>query len=158
MMRIALTALAATLALALPAQAQEPRQWGIYDAGDNVRLFYGVPDSGDVTLVFICDPKPKPMSIVTVLLPRNPKDGQRVRTTLSNGTITAAYDSRIAENEAEGAYGDAEAAADPKVLDVLRSGTAVTISIPGKRERVPLRGVAGPLAEFEAACFQRLQK
>ena len=56
--------------------------------------------------------------------------------------------------------------ARPRALAVLRSETIVrtramssesrvlTLSIPGKQERVPLRGVAGPLAKFETACFR----
>jgi hypothetical protein len=54
-----------------------------------------------------------------------------------------------------GFHFEASTAADPKVVDVLRSGTSLTISIPGKQHRVPLRGVAKPLAQFETACFRR---
>ena len=48
---------------------------------------------------------------------------------------------------------EAPTAAEPKVVDILKSGTSLTISIPGKQVRVPLRGVARPLAQFETTCF-----
>jgi hypothetical protein len=41
------------------------------------------------------------------------------------------------------------------VLSILKSGTSLAIAIPGKQVRVPLRGIAKPLAQFEAACFGR---
>jgi hypothetical protein len=40
-----------------------------------------------------------------------------------------------------------------EVVDILRSGTTLTIGIPGRQFRVPLKGVANPLAQFEAACL-----
>ena len=76
-------------------------------------------------------------------MPRRPKKGQPVRTTLSNGAVTAAYDGKFGYTSSEeGFYFDAYVAAEPKVVAVLKSGTSLTISIPGKQERVPLRGVA----------------
>lgn len=64
------------------------------------------------------------------------------RTTLSNGTATAAYDGKIIYSKVdEGFFFEAYIAAEPKSVDILKSGTTLTISIIGKQQRVPLRGV-----------------
>ena len=64
-------------------------------------------------------------------------------------------ESSVYSTSSEGFYFEASTAAEPKVVDILKSGTSLTIGIPGKREVVPLRGVAGPLAQFEAACLRK---
>ena len=80
---------------------------------------------------------------------------QPVTTTLRNGAVTAAYDGKFGYTSSEeGFYFEASAAAEPKVVAILKSGTSLTISIPGKQERVPLKGAAAPLAQFETACFR----
>jgi hypothetical protein len=155
MMRPASTALGMTLAFAIPAQGQgSKRVWEIYDAPSEVRLVYGVPEAGNLTLAFICEPG-KPLVVATTVLPRRLKTGLSVQTTLSNGTVTAVYKGQLGFTEPEGYYVEAPTAAGLKAVDVLRSGSAVTIGIPGRQVQVPLDGVAGPLAQFEAACFRK---
>jgi hypothetical protein len=118
-----------------------------------VQLSYGVPESDIVTLAFRC--KAKRIEIVSTVLPRRPKKGQAVRTTLSNGAATTVFDGKFGYTSSEeGFYFVADVPAEPKVVAVLKSGTSLTISIPGKEERVPLKGVAKLLAQFEAACFR----
>ena len=152
-MRLTLTAVALTLALAAPAPGADEQQWGFIEADGDARLFYGVPDSGSLTIVFICEAERRHIEVVTTVLPRRPRTGQSVRTTLGNGALTARYDGKIGHTESEGFYSTASAAFAPAILDVLKSGTTLTISVQDKRERVPLRGVADSLAKFEAACF-----
>ena len=82
-----------------------------------------------------------------------PPEGAGGQTALTNGAATASYGGKFGSSS-EGFYFQAYTAAEPKVVDVLRSGTALTISIPGKQERVPLKGVSKPLTQFEAACFR----
>ena len=120
-----------------------------------MQLFYGVPDSGNLTIAFMCEARPKGITVVSTVLPSKLRKGQSIRTTLSNGAATAAYGGKLGHSESEGFYFAASTAAEPKVVDILKSGKSLTISVPGKRERVPLRGVADPLARFEAACFRR---
>ena len=143
-------------ALLLPAvssaQGADKQAWGFIKSGVEARLFYGVPDSGNLTIAFVCEVKR--ISIVTTVLPPHPKKGRTVRTTLSNGAVTAAYVGKLGHTESEGFYVEASAASDAKILNVLRTGTSLRIAIGGKQERVPLRGVARPLARFEAACFR----
>ena len=86
-------------------------------------------------------------------MPTKPKKGAALTTTLTNGAVTASYDGRIGHHSEHGFHFEASAPAEPKLVDVLRSGTMLTISIPGKQLRVPLKGVAKPLAQFETACL-----
>jgi hypothetical protein len=153
-MRVTRAASALMLALAAPAQGADEQLWGFVESGEEVRLFYGVPDSDTLTIVFICEAKPKRIVIVSTVLPWRPRKGQSVKTTLGNGVVTAAYGGKLGFSSSGGFYFEASTAAEPKVVDILKSGTALTISIPGKRERVPLSGVADPLAQFETACFR----
>jgi len=152
-MRVALAAAAAMLVLAAPVPGADKYSWDFVRSGQEVQLSYGVPESEIVTIVFRC--KAKRIEIVSTVLPRRPKKGQAVRTTLSNGAATAAFDGKFGYTSSEdGFYFEASAAAEPKVVTVLKAGTSLTISIPGKQERVPLKGVARPLAQFETACFR----
>src|SRR5207244_2643228 len=79
-----LAASALMLALAAPAEGANERVWGFVESGEDVRLFHGVPDSGDVTLLFSCKAKGKHIGIVSTVLPRKPRKGQVVKTTLRN--------------------------------------------------------------------------
>lgn len=143
------------LALAAPAPGAEKESWDVYVSAEEARLTYGIPESDAMTLAFACEAKAKNIEIVTTVLPQKPKKGQALKTTLSNGTATAAYEGKIAYTSAEeGYYFAATAPREPTTVDVLKSGTALTIAIPGKQKRVPLRGVATPLARFETACLR----
>src|SRR5262245_50315881 len=117
---------------------------------------YGVPESDIVTVVYTCNTKTKRVDIVTTVLPAKKRRGQPLRTTLCNGNVIATYDRRIGYDASTKEYHfEVSAMAEPKVLDVLKSGASLTIGIPGHHERVPLRGAAKPLARFEAACFRK---
>jgi hypothetical protein len=151
-------ALALMLALAAPAQALNKEEWGFARSGEMVQVSYGIQESDvGVTIIFRCEGKPKRIEIISTVLPPKPRKGQSVKTTLSNGKATAAYDGKFGRDKGEegGFYFQAIAAADPKVVEILKSGTTLTIGIPGQQQRVPLRGVAKPLAQFEKACFGR---
>ena len=141
------------LAVVSSAQGAEKQVWVFVKSGAEARLFYGVPDSGNLTIAFVCEAKR--LSIVTTVLPPNPKKGRAVRTTLSNGAVVAAYDGTLGHTESEGFYVEASTPSDDKVLNVLKTGTSLMIGANGKQqERLPLRGVARPLAQFKAACFR----
>jgi len=156
-MRITLAVSAVLLALTGSAEALNKFSWGFIklDASE-VQLSYGIPKSDIVTLVYICNTKTKRVEIVTSVLPANRKKGQSLRTTFPNGAVTAVYDGKVGYDKPHEEYHFAVSmAAEPKVMDILRSGTSLTIGIPGHDERVPLKGVAKPLAQFEAACFRK---
>jgi len=157
-MRATLAISVLILALAAPAQGKDKQVWAFFKSDKETLLFYGIPESEAVTIIFRCEAKRegKRIEIVSIVLPAKPRKGQSARTTLSNGAATAAYNGKFGySSSSEGFYFEASAAAEPKVVDILKSGTSLTISIPGKHERVPLRGVAAPLAKFETACFGR---
>ena len=141
-MRTTLAASALMLALTAPAGGANRQSWDFVAAGkETVQLVYGVPDSEAVTISFWCEAKPKRIEIVTTLLPPRPRKGQAVKTPLSNGIVTAAYDGKIGHDAAhESFHFAASTAAEPKVLSILKSGTSLAIAIPGKQVRVPLRG------------------
>lgn len=151
-MRVTLAASVLILALAAPAAGLNKEEW-IFIESRGARLIYGVPESDVVSIVFACDPKKKSIEIVTTLLPLKPKKGQSLKTTLSNGAVTASYDGKTGHHSEHGFHFEAQTPAEPKLVEVLKSGTTLTIGIPGRQLRVPLKGVAKPLAQFETACF-----
>lgn len=153
-MRVMIAASAMGLALCAPACARDKQIWDVTEAGKETILFYGIPESHATTLLFNCE-QGRPVWIVTPLTPQRPRKGQVVKITLSNGVASATYDARIGGDEEDGFHAAADAPAETKVLDVLRSGTTLTINVAGKKESVPLRGVAKPLARFEAGCFRK---
>ena len=152
-MRTTLAAFALLLALAAPAKSADKESWDFIKSGTEAQLSYGVPESDVVTLIFRCDAKTKPIEIVSTVLPPKPKKGQALTTTLRSGALAAAYDGKIGHHSEHGFHFEASAPAEPKLVDVLKSGTTLTIGIPGKQLRVPLKGVAKPLAQFETACL-----
>ena len=156
-MRVTLAASVLTLALTTSAEALNKFSWGFIKFSESeVSLSYGVPESDIVTLTYICNTKKKRVEIVTSVLPANRKNGQPLRTTFRNGAVTAAYDGKVGYSKTTEEYHfEVSAVAETKVLDVLKSGASLTIGIPGHNERVPLKGVAKPLAQFEAACFRK---
>jgi hypothetical protein len=140
------------LALIAPVQGADKDVWGFIKSDGEARLFYGVPESDSVTIVFACEPEKKSIEIVTTVLPAKPRKGQPLKTTLKSGSVTAAHEGKIGSSSDE-FHVAAPAPAEPKVVEILKSGTSLTIAVPGRQVRVPLRGVAKPLAQFEAACF-----
>jgi hypothetical protein len=157
--RLAVSALtlapAALLALAAPAHALNKESWDFYKSGDMAQFGYGVPESDIITITYRCYFKKKQIEIVTAILPRKPKKGAPLKTTLTNGKITVSHDGKIGHHSEHGYHFAAYASAEPKLLDVLRSGTTLTISVPGEKVRVPLKGVTKPMAQFESACLKR---
>ena len=153
-LRTKLSLLAMLAAFAAPAQAAEKQSWNFVKAGETIQFAYGVPESHAVTIIFRCEAAGQRVEIVSTVMPRNPKNGQAARTTLSNGSTTVVYDGKFGrDSEDSGFHFTTSVAAEPNVFAVLKSGKTLTISLPGGRDHVPLKGVAKPLAQFEAACF-----
>jgi hypothetical protein len=125
-MRITLAAFAVMLALTESAEALNKFSWGFIklDASE-VQLSYGVPESDIVALTYICNTKSKRVEIVTSVLPANRKKGQPLRTTFRNGAVMAVYDGKVGFSKPSEEYHFAVSmAAEPKVMDILRSGTS----------------------------------
>jgi hypothetical protein len=147
--------LAALLILtALPAQGAERQVWGFVTSDELVQLFYGIPESDGLTLAFICRTKTRQIEVVTSVLPEGPKKGQLRTIILNNGNLSETFDGKLAGDDEDGLHFEATVAAERKVTEILKSGRRLTIRVAGKRQSIPLRGVAKPLAQFEAACFR----
>lgn len=153
-MRTISPAFVLAMALAIPVQAAEKQSWDFVHAGQTIQFSYGVPESHAVTIIFRCEAEGKRIEIVSTVVPRKVRKGQAAKTTLSNGAATITYDGKFGQDsEDDGFHFVASMPVEPSVFAVLKSGKTLTISIPGKQTRVPLKGVAKPMAQFEQACF-----
>lgn len=152
-MRAWLAGLFIMLAAPAPAPAAERQSWGIEKTDEAVHLYYGVPESDSVTIAFVCKTRTKQIEIVSAILPDKSKKGEPITTILSNGTDTADHDGKVVGDDGDDLHVQAIVSADRKVTEVLRSGRSLSIRVRGRLERVPLRGAAKPLAEFEKLCF-----
>ena len=145
-------AVLATLAAAAPAAAGK-EQWDFVKSGSEVLLVYGVPESEDVTLSFICEPKRKTIQIVTTVLPRNTKQGRSGATRLSNGASNLEYAGKTGRDNADaGVHFAASTSIDARLFDLLEKGTSVRVEAFGARENVPLARIAVPLKRMREAC------
>src|SRR4051794_22879852 len=88
-MRVPLVASALIVALATPAAGVDKQVWAFLKSGQETLLFYGIPESEAVTLIFRCEGKR--IEIVSTILPAKPRKGQTATTTLSNGAVAAVY-------------------------------------------------------------------
>lgn len=137
-------------------QAADEQAWGFYPSREDARLFYGVAESEAVTLSFICERKTRRLTIVSTVLPKTPKAGQRATIELRGAAKSASYAGVLAyERREETFHFEAVTAARPQVFDPLRSGASLEIRVAGARETVPLAGLHAPLAKMEAACFSK---
>lgn len=150
-MRSTLVAVALMLAMSAPVQGAQKYEWGFYESGGDSVLLYGVPETEIVIVSFICEAGR--VSVTSFLSPPKRKKGQSVRLTIRNGAKSVAYDGKIRFSEDDGFDFYAPKVAGAEAMDILKSGTSVVLSVPGKQERVPLRGLAKPLAQFEKACL-----
>jgi hypothetical protein len=153
MLRIAIWLLG--LAIATPALADE---WGFVRAdSSDVRLFYGVPDSHDVTLSFNCNPSTKDVRLVTTVLPRNARKGTNMSTKLSNGRSSDSFSGRVVSDGGpdSGSVFEARVPAYPDRFDVLKTGSTLTIEAGSARKSIPLRGISGPRDSWMQACLGR---
>ncbi len=138
---------------AAPAQAASRQVWGVEKTDEAVHLYYGVPESDSVTIAFVCKTRTKQIEIVSTILPEKSKKGEPITTILSNGTETADHDGKVVGDDPDDLHVEAIMPADRKVTAVLKAGRSLSIRVRGRLERVPLRGAAKPLAEFEKLCF-----
>jgi hypothetical protein len=142
---------AAVLASAVPAWAAEGDIWSFLQT-DDARLFYGVPDSDAVTLIFICERKPRRLVIASNMIPAKAKAGRPASIALRNGGGSASYAGKFVQ-QTEGMNFEAVTEARREVFDILRAGASLAIDVAGEHDNAPLKGVKGPLAKMEKACF-----
>jgi hypothetical protein len=150
-------ALLATVLTAMPASAGK-RTWDFVksDAGkpdSDVLLVYGVPESEDVTLSFICKPKQKKITVVSTVLPANARLGRAGKVKLANGTSSLEYSGKVGQdNEDSGLHFSATTTIQPRLFDLLEKGTSIRVESFGASENVPLAGIRKSLARMRQVC------
>jgi hypothetical protein len=144
------------LLLAAPAGAQEARSWMFNFDSDTAVLQYGTPDSDDAVLVIACEPSKKSMHINEFIGSTGLVPGRTAHLKLGNGTAVLDYAGQTVANEMDGTVNiEVTVASDPKLIALLKSGTALTIDIAGKQTAIPLKDAAHHVADFEKACLRR---
>ena len=146
--------LSAVLALSLTAATPpDKQQWGFTKSDDDVRLYYGVPESEAVTLSFVCEPKRKKITIVSLVLPHNPRPKRPGTIRFSNGPSILEY-AGMTERDSDdsGIIFVASIPVDQRIFELLEKGTFLQIDSLGSHERVPLHGIKGPLAQMRKTC------
>ena len=144
------------LALAAPAGAQEARSWMFNFDSDTAVLQYGTPDSDDAALVITCEPGKNSMRINEFIGSANLVPGRTAHLKLANGTAALDYAGQTVANEMDGTVNiEVAVAVDPKLIALLKTGTALTVDIAGKQTAIPLKDAAPHVAEFEKACLRR---
>ena len=151
MLRMLIATLLTMTAATSTASGQDGHVWGFVTTPQDARLFFGVPDSHEITLSLICEPKRSRLQIITTVLPPKAVAGRAMNVRLSNGASTLEYSGKVAR-ERDGLY---LAATSPNsgVFGLLRTGSLLAIEVAGTRQNVPLKGAAGPLARMEKACL-----
>jgi hypothetical protein len=142
--------------LAGSAEAQEARTWIFNFDSDTAVLQYGTPDSDDAVLVIACEPGKKSMHINEFIGSDGLVPGRAAHLKLGNGTASVDYAGQTVANEMDGTVNvEVSAPVDPKLIALLKTGTALTVDIAGKQTSIPLKGAAPHVADFEKACLQR---
>jgi hypothetical protein len=131
----------------------DDRIWGFVASRNDVRLFYGLEDSDQVTLNLICDPKRKRMQIVSTVLPPKPVAGRSVTTELRGDAGSFEFTGKIVANRDSGSYISAPMAIDSRPFNLLKAGLSLTVEVQGARQVVPLKDVKEPLTKMERACL-----
>lgn len=154
MFRISAAAVFAITAGVSLVSAENAHEWGFIDTKQDVRLFFGVPDSHEITLSLICEPRRKQLRIISTVLPPRATVGRAVTAKLSNGSASRDYRGAI---KAEGrpdriVFFEATTTPGDGLFDLLKAGSSLTIEVTSARESIPLQGVAAPLAQMEKAC------
>ena len=156
-MRMTLAVSALMLALTGSAEASNKFSWGFVKIGSSkYNLSYGLPEFDIVPLGVHLPHEEEARRNLHLCVAGELEIRSAAPDHVPNGAMTAVYDGKVGYSKASEEYHfEASIAADPKVVDILKSGVSLTISIPGYNERVLLKGIAKPLAQFEAACFRR---
>jgi hypothetical protein len=146
--------LSAVLALSLTAATKpDKQQWGFTKSDGDVRLYYGVPESESVTLSFICQPKRKKITIVSLVLPDNPRPKRPGTIRLSNGSSVLEYAGMTERDSSDSeVIFVAAIPVDQRIFEFMEEGAFLQIDTLGSHERVPLHGIKGPLAQMRKTC------
>lgn len=151
-MRRSIVAVSTLLALTLPAAAQQKMTWHTQEAAESAALVFGVPESDEVMIFFLCKPGEDALTVQSQIGSKGLEREAAARLTLSAGSVKKALAGKAIGNEANTNV-DVEAPA--KMADVkalLKGGNLLTIEVKGARKQVSLAGAKEAAAQFETAC------
>jgi hypothetical protein len=119
-------------------------------AGEGLKLTLGVPDSDDLFLMFLCQPRSGEVAMTVVA---RPQDGAAVE--LASGDLRRRYPAAgLASEETDGAVDlQAKLAADDPVLRRVADTGQLTVTVGRTRTRTP--NAFAPFHDFIAACRAR---
>ena len=96
-MRISVPGTVVAMVLAAAPASAEKESWGFYKSGKEALLIYGVPESEQITLSFICEPSTKKIEIISTVMPRKTGARRPGKIKLSNGSSSLEYAGKTAE-------------------------------------------------------------
>ena len=128
MLRMLIATLLTMTAAASTASGQDGHVWGFVTTPQDARLFFGVPDSHEITLSLICEPKRSRLQIITTVLPPKAVAGRAMNVRLSNGASTLEYSGKVARERDGLSRGDLP----NEYFRLLRTGSLLAIEVAGK--------------------------
>lgn len=151
MLRSALAA-ATLIALAAPALAQQKMTWHLQDSDDNAALVFGVPDSDEAAIFFLCKKDAPGLTIQSMIGSKDLARGADTPLMLSAGSVKKSFAGKAVAME-EGDAVDVEAPAQMADLKAIaKAGGNLTIEVKGAKRTVSLTGIGPALTKFEASC------
>ncbi|QRG05269.1 hypothetical protein EZH22_19505 [Xanthobacter dioxanivorans] len=151
MLRPAL-ALCTLLALAGPAAAQQKMTWHLQEGEETTALVFGVPDSDDGAIFFLCKPGTPGLTVQSMIGSKGIERGASTALVLTVGATKKSLVGKGVAGE-EGEQVDVEAPAQMADLKAFaKAGGTLTIEVKGAKRAISLSGVGPLVAKFEAAC------
>jgi hypothetical protein len=129
-------------------------QWDFVRSDSDMTLFYGIPESDDLTVSIVCDPARKQIDLINLVLPPKPRLATTLKVKLSNGSGTREYSGKVGRDRNGGPFfSESRLGFDGDLFDFLKTGSRLTVEVPGKRTAIPLAGLSKPLALMRQACL-----
>lgn len=139
-------------AFTLPAAAQQKMTWHVQQAEDSAALVFGVPETDEVMLFFLCTPGSDAVTAQSRIGSKGLEREAAARLILSAGSVKKTLNGKAVGNE-ENTSVDVEAPArlaDVKAL--AKGGSTLSVEVKGARQKISLSGAADAFATFETAC------
>ncbi|MGV7120823.1 hypothetical protein [Sphingopyxis sp. 550A] len=134
------------------AQDERPRWYGV-DHGEQTRLVYGVPESDDTSLIFICQKGGPELSVYMTHPPLRAAAGQSLPVRLSNGRAVSAFRATVQTQEMDDLlHLMAQVPLDAPLESILAAEGQLTIDLGGVTARYPLDGVVAAARPLIALC------
>ena len=148
-------ALAALMAGAAPAAAQQQMTWHAVESDEGGAIIFGVPETDNVTIFFLCTRGAEDIIVQPMTGTKGLKKDDAARAILYAGKLKKIFTGKAVTNEDNAAV-NVEAKgkmADLKAL--VKAGPQLTIETKGVKQKVTLDGADAAFTQFEAACKPR---